>query len=251
MLEGLDMSSRVRKRFVSASLAAGLLAGCTSFTSTLIEPGHDPTAHHNKEKTHLRGYPITLHVPTHLRVELIEEFYLREVQNEQPTPITCNGKLLCTYDIATEVIESDKIFTVDYKRPAAGMIKYDTKFTSDQYIYQIRSQLVDNTIAQVANAVQRALYNFGAGTTLPAGQVLTGTAAYLPPKADPIGTGPAGPPREQKHPLEPYKKKFGKTEVPPDAKKYTRVIATQVFSIDEPDVADQVTEFVSAQVRCR
>jgi hypothetical protein len=237
----------MRRSILGGSLAVLLgtfFSGCTSFTSTLIESGDDPCG--RKDKTHLRGYPITLHVPTHVRVDLVEEFYFgKNGQNELSAPIKCNGNLLRTYDVRTQIIKTDKIFTVDYKRPAAGIINYNTRFTEDQYIAQVQTQLVDNTIVEVGNAVQRFMTNVATGQALPADQLIdvnmdlrdvTGVADFG--SAD-VSTKARAVPTVRS-----YKSQIEGIVDPPNSVKHTRVVASRMFSLDDPAVAEQVSTFL-------
>jgi hypothetical protein len=129
---------------------AGLLTlmavtGCTSINSTMLTRNECNTGW-NKIK-HLKGVPITLKVPTHLKVYVYDLHFLKPDGSfvETKSPIR---------DFATEFILAEKIFTVDFKRPAAGAYNLDLDMTEDQYIQKISHDVTDQTIQDVTGLIQ-------------------------------------------------------------------------------------------------
>ena len=102
--------------------------GCTSMRSTMINRYEDDTFAGNSNgdlKRHdmarpFKGVPITIKVPTHVDVKIIETSYLFD-----------NGSGLSEFklmyphrDVEIVTIETEKVFTVDFKRPISGSLNY-------------------------------------------------------------------------------------------------------------------------------
>jgi hypothetical protein len=123
-------------------------AGCTSMRSVML---HRNECNTGWEKTrHLPGVPITLKVPTHLQIVVLEKHYLVRSANdykriELPVPVR---------RVETEFKYTDRIFTVDFKRPAAGTLDLKVRFKDqDQYFQEIQQRVVDETIQDVAKLI--------------------------------------------------------------------------------------------------
>ena len=121
------------------------VTGCTSISSTMLTRNECNTGW-NKIK-HLKGVPITLKVPTHLKVYVYDRHFIKPDGSfvESRFPIR---------DFATEFIMAEKIFTVDFKRPAAGAYNLDLDMTEDQYIQKISHDVTDQTIKDVSSLIQ-------------------------------------------------------------------------------------------------
>lgn len=144
------------------------VAGCTSFTSTVLKRFDDNSytgQSNGHDKKHgaarpFKGIPITLKVPTHLDV-YIEETYFVRLDEDSATELL-HGKMRLM-DIRTEVIKSDKVFTVDFKRPASGFLDLDMTFDEEeQYFKKIISKLQDDTITDTANLVATSIKSLSA-----------------------------------------------------------------------------------------
>lgn len=133
--------------FVSVLLAQ---MGCTSMTSTMLT--RDESNQFWTRKGKLNGVPITLKVPTHAQLTVFETHYLvtDERGRTHPLPLPCVIR-----DFSQDFIYSEKIFTVDFKRPAAGLYNLHLLMTKDQYISKLQHDVTDRTIQQVTNLVGR------------------------------------------------------------------------------------------------
>jgi len=124
--------------------------GCTSMTSTMLT--RDESNQFWTRKGKLKGVPITLKVPTHVQLTVFETHYL--IRDEQgithrlPLPFVVR-------DFSQEFIYTEKIFTVDFKRPAAGLYNLHLLMTDDQYIAKLQHDVTDNTIQEVTSLVGR------------------------------------------------------------------------------------------------
>jgi hypothetical protein len=131
-------------------------AGCTSIRSTLFT--YDGCQDCEKVKTHLKGVPTTLDVPTHLQVTVLRTRY-GKLDNGV---VTFAFPELETREVVVDQKTQKEIFTVDFKRPASGTLKYTATFTG-QYITGVANHLEDTTIkdsaalvASIINAIPRA-----------------------------------------------------------------------------------------------
>ena len=110
-------------------------SGCTSMTSTLYS--NDGCQDCERVKKHLKGVPITLNVPSHIRVSIIEKNYAnKDIKNGMVAFIPD----LKTRHVVIDPIKQKELFTVDFKRPAAGTLKYNLDFDVDrQYIKKMNN----------------------------------------------------------------------------------------------------------------
>jgi hypothetical protein len=195
-----------------------LICGCTSYTSTVLNRLGDNSYFGNSngepqcnETTRpYKGYPITLQVPSHLDVYIDETYYLQQAQvSGKPVANAFEeAQIPPLRSVRSVPVTSKKVFFVDYKRPASGVLDVTTTFNSDQYIKTIDSKLQDTTIQDVGDL---------AGTI----------AAFAQKRATAIQTaGQAGQ-------LDGI-----------DVLKQARVVAYRRFDINEPDFEEQVDAFV-------
>ena len=90
--------------------------GCSSMSSTMLT--RDESNQFWSRKGALKGAPITLKVPTHVQLTMFERHFLFKNSDGE------NVRLALPFvvrDFSQEFIYSEKIFTVDFKRPAAGL----------------------------------------------------------------------------------------------------------------------------------
>ncbi len=135
--------------WLSMALVAALAAGgCVSMRSVMLHRNESNTAW---EKTrHLPGVPITLKVPTHLQISIVEKHFLTKAQDgyrrvELPVPVR---------RVQMDFQYTERIFTVDFKRPAAGTLDLKLRFKEDQqYFEQIEQRVIDQTIQDVAKLI--------------------------------------------------------------------------------------------------
>ena len=146
--------------FLVASLVLSAV-GCTSVKSTLINRTETDVFIGNsngepKAKCAARpfnGVPITLRVPTHVDIAIKEKILMKSDGQNKLSRLKMDKRHLF---VDTEIIETEKVFTVDVKRPAAGTLNYDMTFgenENDQYFSEINSKIVDKTIQDITSAL--------------------------------------------------------------------------------------------------
>ncbi|HET6328504.1 MAG TPA: hypothetical protein VFG04_27725 [Planctomycetaceae bacterium] len=157
------------------------LCGCSSFSSTMLNRMDDGTLVANpngrprpKDRARpYKGIPVALQVPTHLDVFIDETYYLAPSASGDGTfdelPF---GRLL---NVRTQLIKTKKVVMVDFKRPIAGTLDADAKFTDQQFFSSIDNQLLDTTITDTGALVATILKSATPATgELPTGPTLTG-----------------------------------------------------------------------------
>lgn len=157
---------------------------------------------------HLPGIPITLKVPTHVKVYVYDRYYLQTVERGG---IKVIERLKLPYpvrDFSQEFIYTEKIFTVDFKRPAAGAFNLHLQMTDDQYIQKVEHDVTDQTITAVGKLLQQL------GT-----KNLLGRTASLT-ENDPLSQLP----------------------------QVNSIAAVGVFEIDAPDFEQQLSEFINTHL---
>jgi hypothetical protein len=127
-----------------------LQAGCSSVGSTMLT--RDESNQFWTRKGNLKGVPITLKVPTHVQLTIFERHFLMTGENNLVHRV-CLPFLV--RDFSQEFIYSEKIFTVDFKRPAAGLYNLHLDLTDDQYIAKVQHDITDTTIQEVTALVTR------------------------------------------------------------------------------------------------
>jgi hypothetical protein len=140
-----------------------MLVGCNSFSSTLLQRFDDNSfagqsngqSLPHQQTRPFKGIPITLTVPTHLDVFIDETYFVRLTPEKADELLSGKVRFL---DVRTEVVESEKVFTVDFKRPASGILDLDMTFDQEeQYFQKIASELSDTTITDAANLVSTSM----------------------------------------------------------------------------------------------
>lgn len=143
--------------FILLILAVTVQTGCTSFRTTLMSRTEndslyrDPAQHHCK-----RGIPVKLKVPSHVVVRIFEQQVL--VQGT-------NGTNLYSFDqpqicVDTELFYTDKVFLVDFKRPAAGTLELGgdsndgVAFDDEQYFSKIRAEVQERTLRDITSVIE-------------------------------------------------------------------------------------------------
>lgn len=155
---------------ICLALAGVAASGCTSIKSQLLTRDE---VNQNWEVRKLDGMPITVSVPTHVRVTIVETRYLRDGKE-----LSVRGR-----DVIHDVINTKKVFTVDFKRPAAGYLKYNAQLNDEQYFKSIGSELQDTTISDVSLALQRVLPLLQRPATPGAVKEVLDTPAIIPVKS--------------------------------------------------------------------
>ena len=200
--------------FLRISSCAALLAaisalGCRSAVSTHVEP--DPV-NGGWAKTHLRGIPITVTVPTGLEIRIVEHRYFEVPSGCVPQPVLdWNLQPLITRHVEYDIREKQEVFTVDAVRPAAGTLTYSSDFKG-QYFTDFNAKNNDTTIDTITAALKNIT------SVLP-----------TPPK----GKSTASSPEQANMP-------------------YTsHIVAARIFDVHDPCLTQAVQEFVDEYVnRC-
>lgn len=128
-----------------------VFSGCRSIPSQLLDRDESNSCW---QKTKLRGIPITLSVPTHVQILVVDKILLTTGADGKATPVFADNRTM--RDLRTEFIVGKKIFMVDFERPAAGTLDYTAEF-DDQYFSKIQSKVNDQTIEQTSKAIERIL----------------------------------------------------------------------------------------------
>jgi hypothetical protein len=196
------------KRF-AVSVALGITfvqTGCSSIKSTFLQRDATNTGWTSMKSC---GVPVTLKVTTHLRVTVTENrLFTQSVDGKEWTALVdAQGCAVTERSWDLVEVKTDKIFTVDFKRPAAGIIKYDAKF-KDQYFTEFSNEVEDRTISDIAAAIQ-------------------GIIRVLPNRTG-TGLGVAGGAGNQ-----------------PEIRRFPTVVAVAVFAVDDPAWEVQMTDFLA------
>jgi hypothetical protein len=151
-------------------------SGCSSARSTLLHRGELDQQWESERMLH--GVPITVQVPTHIRLEIVEHRYLGLFDSDgQPAAspaasapddspsVKSNSDRIEWLDASAmdvpirsvrhELIKTSKIFTVDPKRPAAGTMDATLKFggANGQYFDQIDYSVEDRTLEAITGLI--------------------------------------------------------------------------------------------------
>lgn len=244
-----------RRRFIHSSLLLSIgLAGCKSIQTTFLE--RNPLSG-GTDRIDLEGYPITLKVPTHLRLTLYETTFLEEKPKAGPAAngwevVTVNGTPLTTMTFTTQLIETEKIFTIDHKRPCAGQNKYGVNFTDDQYIDQMSSALTDDAIRQSGIAVSRAVTllsgrNVQARTDAEATRTL-GDKAFTSIYGEALTKNVRPTPERMR---EGTTELTAATAAGPKTHSIDNALATEIFETDDPEYELKISDFLRRSLDCR
>ncbi len=132
-----------------------LHAGCTSFkTMSLGRLDSDslyPECFGKKKK----GIPVKLKVPTHVVVSIHEQQVL--VRGEDGVRLQSFSPP--QYEVESELSYTDKVFLVDFARPAGGSLTIGENgtngitFDDDQYFKTIKAKVEEQTMLQIGTAL--------------------------------------------------------------------------------------------------
>ncbi len=128
--------------------------GCHSIRSTLLTRDESNSCWMTVK--HLKGVPITLKVPTHLRVSVVEQHFLTQVSAGGITKWERVEVDVPLRVVTVDTIKTEKIFTVDFVRPAAGTLDLTLEMQDkEQYFSKIQDKVVDETINDVSNLISK------------------------------------------------------------------------------------------------
>jgi hypothetical protein len=125
------------------AVLGGCAVGCRSSVSTHVERGPSGYGWVTQK---MAGVPVTVKMPTHLRVEVIEQRYLNPA--DKCLVADFQGRPLVGHRLEVTVQERDQVFAVDSVRPAAGNLTYSATL-NDQYFQTLNTKVEDQTIQRV------------------------------------------------------------------------------------------------------
>lgn len=144
-----------------------LTCGCSSFRTTPVDRCENDTLIVNPEHP-MHGIPVSLKVPTHIELKVIETTYW-EKQTPPGAKPTLTALTTCrpTRTVEHEICYTEKIFLVDPVRPGAGTQDYGFTFASNEdgneadagkgYLKKVEYKIDDQTIKESANLLSSAL----------------------------------------------------------------------------------------------
>ncbi len=159
------------KKSLRIALLASL-SGCTSISSTMLNRtdndvfvgnSNGDTKSCNQSRP-FKGVPITVRVPTHLDVAIKESILLARDNRDKLYQLTSSKRH--TF-VEAKLVETDKVFTVDPKRSAAGTLTQTLTFgnkgthaddpDNSQYFKTIAYKIQDDTITKVNDSLTTLL----------------------------------------------------------------------------------------------
>ena len=161
----LDVGSTSRDYIFSMRMSALLLAvifvcntGCTTTRSTPLSRDGNNKLQKDLQPSP-KGIPITIKVPTHLDVTIHETYYLENVATSDDAGKQKFADLrevkTTNRNLWVEVtpIETEKVFTVDWKRPLSGTLDYSAELGEDQYFDKLGATTNDSSITDVTGLI--------------------------------------------------------------------------------------------------
>lgn len=132
---------------IGALMFTGMLSlsGCKSSRSTFLL--RDET-NSFWEKKRANGIPMTLKVPTHVKLYIYETHYLEAVEVGGVSRVQYVELPVVLRDFGQEFIKTEKVVMVDFKRPAAGTFNLSLDL-DDQYIDTVKQDITDETLSEV------------------------------------------------------------------------------------------------------
>ncbi len=148
---------------IAAALLLALSTGCGSIKTTAYDRLEDDTLIANPDQ-HLKGVPVTLKVPTHLKLTIEEKTFWRVDGSELIPVSSCRA----TRDVTPEVQYTEKIFLVDPVKPGAGTSEYgfsfvsntqnaDPKYNGTGQLKGLNYKITDNTITESALLLEKSI----------------------------------------------------------------------------------------------
>lgn len=208
-------------RSLVLALFAMSVVGCASIRSTMLHRGEWDQGWETER--HLSGVPVTVYVPTHVRLEIVEHRYLGLVDAEVTDGVVNenSGRIdwlegdsidVPLRSVRHELIKTARIFTVDPKRPAAGSMDASLKFggTNGQYFDQIDYAAEDKTLESIATLIGQIAPSGLLGVPTTDGDVGVDVDAYL--------------------------------------HRVDTVVASGMFSLETPDLELQMAQFMEAHL---
>jgi hypothetical protein len=155
---------------VTAALCG--FSGCTSFRTTIVQSTSNGTIIPNAPVDKARGIPVKLKVPSHVIVNIYETFFVQKNADDAiPSEIqiiSFAGQRIRSLNLETSIEYTDKVFTVDFRRPAGGLLGISKlEFDSEQYFRKIEAAYEERTLADINTAIGNISDAISSGTSLP------------------------------------------------------------------------------------
>jgi hypothetical protein len=227
------------KRVACSSLTLMVFAllvqpGCSTIKSEIYSTNG---CSEDKTTRHLRGAPITVDVPTHVRIEIVEKKYFQKMTPADPAAkmqqaqaggiinppapapkpppdpqYVLRRDLRSTRQVNYDLVTMKELFTVDLKRPLSGTIDYTLGFDAKkQYFTGLKTKTVDTTITDVAALIQTIIASTPTMASL--GKIKL--------------TGVEGPPAGAN-----------------DIVEIAGSVAVEYFNVNDPQLNDKIQEFL-------
>lgn len=141
--------------------------GCNSISTTALDRLENDTLVVNPDCP-MKGIPVTLSVPTHLELKVIETTYWeKQVTTGQRATLKPLSTCRKTRTVGHEVCFTEKVFLVDPRRPVAGTQKFGFTFRSKDdsdgpdagkgKLSGVNYEVNDTTIEESASLISNAL----------------------------------------------------------------------------------------------
>ncbi|MEQ8856570.1 hypothetical protein [Gimesia sp.] len=142
---------------ITAALLLALSTGCGSIKTTAYDRLEDDTLIANPDR-HLKGVPVTLKVPTHLKLTIEEKTFWRVEGSELIPVTTCRA----TRDVIPKVQYTEKIFLVDPVRPGSGSSGFGFTFkggveSGSGHLEGLNYEITDTTISDSATLLAKSI----------------------------------------------------------------------------------------------
>ena len=139
----------VRVRYLVLAAVCCSISACSSIHSTYLKRNKEMCGWETK---HLRGTPITLDVPHHYKIEVIEICYEANgnILRDSKTNVVITG-----HEVVFDVVDSKEVFTVDFVKPGAGTLQTKVDFNPEtQYVTNINNKIDDTTIETITASIK-------------------------------------------------------------------------------------------------
>ena len=204
----------------SIAMALVISSGCSSFRTQAVNRCENDRLVVNPDRP-MKGIPVSLRVPSHLDLCVIETTYWekKDLPGRKPTLLplsTCRP----TRTVAHEVRYTEKVFLVDPVRPLAGTQSYGFSFKQNTsinkdnsgkgYLQEVEYEIDDKSIKESASLLSNSLSLLNA--------IQTSASQALPNTSNLIATD--------------------------------RALAFSRFDINSPTFENDVAEFLDCHINC-
>lgn len=202
----MSPSPLLRRASRLAFLVTFGVVSCKSAVSTHVTPNPNGGGWCTNK---LRGVPVTVKVPTHLEIRVVERRFL--AKDGKGALTTADKHPVVARHVEMDVREKDEVFTVDAVRPASGTLAMKATFDeNEQFFKTYNSKVEDKTIQSITDALKN----------------ITGEIAKLPGGKS---TSYRGPETEQWKYVE-------------------HLVAVMMFDVHDPNLEAHVREFLHLHI---